>query len=85
MVFFWLVGFSLVPCASWECQLCWSFPFNVQDLGFKDVPPAVHALWAEYGGGIIFVPPGEFAGQHKILPVGSVGCFVVFMVASCIC
>ena len=36
------------------------------------------ALWAENGGGIIFVPPGKFAGQHKILPVRSVVCFVVF-------
>ena len=34
-------------------------------MGFKDVPPTGHALRAEVGGGIIFVTPGEFAGQHK--------------------
>ena len=38
-------------------------------LGFKDVPPTGHALWAEVGSGIIFATPGEFAGQHKKLPV----------------
>ena len=50
-------------------QLCWSYPLCVQGLGFKDVPPAGHAPGAEVGGGIIFVTPGEFAGQHKTLPV----------------
>ena len=44
-------------------------PLCVQGLGFKDVPPIGHALWAEVGGGIIFVTPGEFAGQHEKLPV----------------
>ena len=29
------------------------------------MPPAGHALRAEVGGGIIFVTPGEFPGQHK--------------------
>ena len=38
-------------------------------LGFTDVHSTGHALWAEVGGGIIFVTPGEFAGQHKKLPV----------------
>ena len=33
------------------------------------MPPTGHALWAEVGGGIIFVTPGEFAGQHKKPPV----------------
>ena len=50
-----------------------------------DVPPTGHALWAEVGGGIIFVTPGEFAVKHKKLPVKIVVCFVVFMVLSCIC
>ena len=44
-------------------------PLCVQGLGFKDVPPAGHALWAEVGGGIIFVTPVESAGQHKKLPI----------------
>ena len=48
-------------------------------MGFKDVPPAENALWAEYGGCIIFVTPGEFAGQHKKLPVQIVVCFVGFL------
>ena len=29
------------------------------------MPPTGHALWAVVGGGIIFVTPGKFAGQHK--------------------
>ena len=33
------------------------------------MPSTGHALWAEVGGGIIFVTPGEFAGKHKKLPV----------------
>ena len=46
-------------------QLCQSSPLCVQGLGLKDVPPAGHALRAEFGGGIIFVTLGEFAAQHK--------------------
>ena len=61
------------------------FPLCVQGLGLKDVPPAGHALRAEVGGGIIFVTPGEFAGQHKTLPVKVVRGFVVFMLSSCTC
>ena len=67
--FFCLFGFSLVPRASWGCWLCESSPLCVQGLGFKDVPPTGHALTAEVGGDIIFATPGEFAGQHKKLPV----------------
>ena len=54
-------------------------------LGFKDMPPTGHALRAEVGGGIIFVTPGEFAGQHKKMPVRCGMVFVVFMFLSCIC
>ena len=36
-------------------------------------------------GGIIFVTPGEFAGQHKKLPVKLMRGFGNFMVSSCIC
>ena len=43
------------------------------------------ALWAEFGGSIIFVTPWEFAGQHNILPVKFVMGSLVFMVSSCIC
>ena len=60
-------------------------PLCVQGLGFKDVHPAGHALRAEFGGGITFVAPGEFAGQHKILPVKIVMESVAFMFPSCIC
>ena len=49
------------------------------------MPPAGHALRAEVGGGIIFVTPGEFAGQHKKLPFGFIVDFVVFTALSCIC
>ena len=41
------------------CQLCQLSPLCVQGLGFKDVPHAGHALWAEVGGGIVFVTSGE--------------------------
>ena len=41
----------------------------VQGLGFKDMPSTGHALGAEVGWGIIFVTPGELAGQHKKLLV----------------
>ena len=60
--------FLLVLCASWRY---WFYLFTllcVQSLGSKDVPSTGHALWAEVGGGIIFVTPGEFAGKHKKLP-----------------
>ena len=61
------------------------FPLCVQGVGLKDVPPAAPVLWAEVGGGIIFVTPGEFAWQHKTLPVKLVRRFVVLMVSSCTC
>ena len=32
------------------------------------VPIDGHALWAEVGGGIIFVTFGEFTGLHKSAP-----------------
>ena len=54
-------------------------PLCVQGLGFKDVPPTGHALRAEVRGGIIFVTPGEFAGQHKKLSIRFVMGFVVFI------
>ena len=60
-------------------------PLCVQGLGFCDVSPAGHALRAEVGGSKIFIAPGEFAGQHKILPVKIVMGPVVFMVSSCLC
>ena len=53
-------------------------PLCVQDLGFKDVPPAGHALRAEVGGGHYFCFPWEFAGQHKKLPVSFVVDFCGF-------
>ena len=54
-------------------------------LGFKDVPHAGHALWAEVGGSIIFVTSGRYAGQHKKLPVRCGMGLMVFMFLSCIC
>ena len=67
--------------ASFACR----HPLCAQGLGLKDVPPAGHALRAEFGRSIIFVATGEFAGQHKILPVKIVMGSVVFIVSSCIC
>ena len=57
----------------------------VQGLGFKDMPPTGHALRAEVGGGIIFVTPGEFAGQHKTLPFVKNMELGVFSFLSCMC
>ena len=57
----------------------------MQSLVFKDEPPTGHALRAEVGGGIIFVAPGEFAGQHKKLPVRCGMGFVVFIFLGCVC
>ena len=37
-------------------------PSCVQDSGYKGVPIAGHAFWAEVGGGIFCVTLGEFAG-----------------------
>ena len=51
------------------------------------MPPTGHALRAEVGGGIIFARPGEFAGQHKKLPVRFCNgfcdfhCFKLYMLA----
>ena len=61
------------------------YPLCVQSLGFKDMPSTGHALWAEVGGGIIFVTPGKFAGKHKQLPVVFIAGFWVFCFLSCIC
>ena len=58
MVFFWVFLVSpwcLVHMGS--PSLGWS-PCCVQDLGYSGVPPAGHALWAEFGGGITFVTSG---------------------------
>ena len=49
-------------CASFVSHLL----LCTQGLGFKDVPPAGHALWAEFGGGIIFLPLGSLLGSTKI-------------------
>ena len=38
-----------------------SLPCCVQGLGYTDVPPAGHALWAEVGVGITFVTSGRNA------------------------
>ena len=72
----WFLGFLASPCclvhlggASFACHP----PLCVQGLGFKDVPPAGHALRAEVGGSIIFVTSGGFAGQHKKLQIRFVG------------
>ena len=73
MTFVWLFGFFLVSCTYGE----WA-PCCVQNLGFKDMLLTGHALW-EVGGGILFVSPGEFAGQHKKLPVRFVTGFVIFI------
>ena len=43
--------------------LCWFTPCGVQGLGHVGVHPAGHALWAQVGGGIIFVTLGESAWQ----------------------
>ena len=45
----------------------------------------IPALRVVVGGGIIFVAPREFAGQHKKLAVAIVVGSLVFMVSSCIC
>ena len=59
---FW---FLLGALCIWEV-LAWPvYLLCAQDLGHLDVPTAGHALWAEVGGGIIFVTSGETAGQHK--------------------
>ena len=78
-------GFSLVFCASWGYLFFHCTPLCVQSLGLKDVPFTGHALWAEVGGGIIFVTPGEFAGKYKKLPVVRVLQFGDFGSLSCIC
>ena len=62
------------------------YPFVcVQGLGLKDVPLARQALWAEVGGGRIFVTSGECAGQHKKMPVKFVRGFVILVISSCTC
>ena len=43
-------------------------PLCVQGLGHLGVPSAGHALWAEVGGGVIFVTSRVFSGQHTKLP-----------------
>ena len=58
LAFLGLFGFFLVSCAYGEYQSCWP-PCCVQDLGYLGVPPAGHALWVEFGGGITFVTYGE--------------------------
>ena len=41
-----------------------------QGSGYAGVPAAGNALWAEVGGGIIFVALREFSGLHPILLLG---------------
>ena len=77
--------FLALLVSSWWGVLALLGSLCVQGMGFKDVPPAGHALRAEVGGSKIFIAPGEFAGQQKILPVKIVMGPVVFMVSSCIC
>ena len=67
MGFFWLLLGTL--CILGVLVFVSLHPCVYKVLGFKDVPSTGHALWAEVGGGIIFVTPGEFAGKHKKLPV----------------
>ena len=57
-------GFSVVPCASWGACFASHLPCMYK-AWFSKMCLLLHALWAEYGWGIIFVTPGEFAGQHK--------------------
>ena len=64
VAFFWILCFFLVFCAHWEFWLCLA-PCCVQDLGFVGVPLAGHALWAEVGLGITFLPPGENTSKFK--------------------
>ena len=54
--FFLVSSWCLVHMGS--SSFCWS-PCCVQDLGYLGVPPGGHALWAEVGGGIIFVTSRE--------------------------
>ena len=51
-------------------------------LGFQRCASCCTRPVGGFGGGIIFVIPGEFAGQHKKLPVKSVVCSEVSMVSS---
>ena len=48
-------------------------PCCAQDLGYIGVPPAGHALWAEVGGGITFVTPGEKTSKFIKQPSGIMG------------
>ena len=77
-LFFGFFGFFLVLCASWVYLFLYFTPLCVQSLGIKDVPSTGHALWAEVGGGIIFVTPGKFAGKHKKQPVVKTVGFGIF-------
>ena len=77
-VFGWFFGFFLVLCASWEYLFLYFTPLCVQSLGIEDVPSTGHALWAEVGGGIIFVTPGKFAGKHEKLPAFKIMGFGIF-------
>ena len=62
-----------------------SLPLCVQGVGHKGVPPAGHALWAEVGGGMIFVTSVWIAGQHIKLPVIFVMVEVIPLFGSRIC
>ena len=63
VVFFWfLLG---VLCILGVLALQVSPFFCVQGFGHIGVPPALHALWAEVGGGIPFVTLGERLAAHK--------------------
>ena len=46
-------------------------------LGYAGVPIAGHALWAEVGGGIIFVAFGQFSSLHKTSPIFILGMEVI--------
>ena len=66
-VFFWgFLGFSFVPCAHWGASFASLLPFCVQGLGHIGEPPAGHALWAEFGGGVALVTSGgECLAAHE--------------------
>ena len=61
MFFFFLSGCSKGFCLHGRCWLCWSTLSCSQGLGNAGVPVAGHVLWAEIGGGIIFVAFWEFS------------------------
>ena len=63
---FWALWVLLGVLCIWEVlALLVLPPPYLQDSGYEGVPTAGHALWAEFGGGILCVTLGEFSGLHK--------------------